>query len=50
MIANLADFVSKRLQVLIAAFLCLSVLQLGVAVATAPKPQTAGAVRVSIEP
>lgn len=47
----IADFVSKRLQVLIAAFLCLSALHLAVAIASPPpEPRTAGAVRISIEP
>ena len=47
----IADFVSKRLQVLVAAFLCLSALHLAVAVASRPpEPKTASAVRVSIQP
>ena len=47
----IAEFVSKRLQVLIAAFLCLSALHLAVAAASKPpEVKTAGAVRVSIQP
>jgi hypothetical protein len=42
-------FVSKRLQPVVAAFICLAVVQLAAAICT-PEPVPMGALRVAIQP
>jgi len=50
MLDRCALFVSKRLQTLAAALVCLMLVQLTVAIVTSKPPQISGATRVAIEP